>query len=123
VAAALSSAAVGDEFLILQGIDACTGWIGGLVLLVVGFVAVRAASSRAGLLLAGAGGAKLLLNCCAIAPSLYFQTVGYSESAMTASEAVSAVSMLLWLVVYGLVIAAAVVLAKDVIAARAGSVT
>jgi hypothetical protein len=122
VAAALSSAAVGDEFLILQGIDACTGWIGGLVLLVVGFVAVRAASSRAGLLLAGAGGAKLLLNCCAIA-SLYFQTVGYSESAMTASEAVSAVSMLLWLVVYGLVIAAAVVLAKDVIAARAGSVT
>ena len=110
--------AVGNEWLAIEAVSACTGWIGALVLLLVGLLAVRPVSSRAGFLLAGAGGAKLLLNCCVLGPSLYQETAGGTPP--EAYEITSGCGVVLGLAVWGLIAAAAAVLAKDVLARRGG---
>jgi len=62
-----------DPSLAITFIDGCIGWLGGLTLIVVGGLVVRQADIGAGLVLAAAGGLKLLLNCCVLAPNLVYQ--------------------------------------------------
>ena len=52
----------------------CLGWLGGLVLLVVGFVPVRKAHPTAGYLIGGAGALHLLQYCCSswIRPAVFW---------------------------------------------------
>lgn len=62
-----------NEFLALSLVDSCSGWLGALTLVVVGGLVVRKADRAAGLFVAGAGGIKLLLNCCVMVPNLVVQ--------------------------------------------------
>lgn len=55
----------------LLGVNACAGWLVGLLLVVVGMLVVRKAHSTAGSLFAGAGVARFLLSCCATAPRVW----------------------------------------------------
>lgn len=62
-----------DSYLAITFLDACMGWFGALVLVVVGGLVVMKADKGAGLVLAGAGAVKLLLNCCLLAPEAAMQ--------------------------------------------------
>ncbi len=62
-----------DTFLAIGLIDGCIGWLGALALIVIGFVVGRQGDAGAGFAVAGAGAIKLLLNCCAMAPSFAYR--------------------------------------------------
>ncbi|RLB51984.1 MAG: hypothetical protein DRJ42_15820 [Deltaproteobacteria bacterium] len=69
----LYAATVDPSFVLVPLVDGCIGWLGALVLIVVGSAVVAKADKGAGFTLAGAGALKLLLNCCVVAPSMAMQ--------------------------------------------------
>ena len=98
--------------------NACSGWLGGLVLLGVGFLVLGKVHKLGGMLLGAAGAIKLLANCCMVLPGLMLQANLY-EVVRALGSAPSILSMLLRFTVFGAVIGAFAVAAKD-LAGRGG---
>ncbi len=105
--------------LALAGLDACTGWLGGLVFVVVGLFFLRKAHGAAGMLVGAAGGLKLILNCCAFWPELYLRFGGYDDTVIEMMGANAAFAQLMRLGVFAL-LAAGAALAANVLRARTG---
>ncbi len=61
-----------DPAVALTFLDSCIGWVGALCLIVVGGLVAAKDDKGAGLAIIVAGAIKLLLNCCAMSPSLAF---------------------------------------------------
>lgn len=101
-----------DTFMALTGLDACVGWLGGLLLLGVGLVAVRKQHATGGLLLGAAGAAKLLLNCCAVWPTALIEA-GEPPPGGTVMHLNTAALLLLRFAVYGLAIAGVAMAARE----------
>ena len=91
----------------------CGTWIGGLVLIVVGLVAVRRAHPGAAYMLAAAFAVDMLAACCSLVPSAYMQADGNFERYESLASLTSAVSLIAVLVTFGLVLGAAITLANS----------
>ena len=110
-----------NMFAIYATLDGCAGWIAGLVLLVVGFVTVRKAVPNAGYMVGAAGALQLISSCCgnwqspaAVWLDLYRMTEMFGVIT-------SVLAFLAYLAMAGLLIGAAVMLAKAVPAQSGGA--
>lgn len=101
-------------------LDACGGLIVGLLLAVVGFVTVRAAMPNAGYAVGGAGALQVLNFCCGSWQEPAAVWGGMYELTQTLGGITSAAALLFHLASLGLVIAGAVLLAREV-SARKGA--
>lgn len=103
-----------EEYLAIEAIGACTGWLGALVFVIVGLTVVRKAHATAGYLVAAAGGLKIVVNCCAAFPTVYSQAGG--PPLLEISQASVVLTLFLRLAVYALIGGAAIVMAKRAVA-------
>lgn len=92
--------------------NACTGWLGALVWVAVGFFVLGRAHRMAGMLVGGAGLLKLVANCCMVVPGLMFQA-GMWEMAESLGALPGALAGFMRSLVFALIIAGFVVGAKE----------
>lgn len=98
---------------ILSGVEGCIGFLVGLLLLVIGFVTVRAALPNAGYMV-GAGGALMVLTvCCGSWQNAAMMSGSGYELIDSFGGISSAAALLFHLAAMGLVIAGAVLLSLE----------
>jgi hypothetical protein len=102
-----------DELMVINGIDMCAGWLGALLFILVGFISVRGADKKAGLIVGGSGALLLLTGCCAYWGSFYMESVGYDAFVVNLFPLSIAFGSLSRLVGYGGVIFGAVTVAIE----------
>jgi len=100
--------------------NACTGWLGGFVLLAVGLFLLGKVHKPAGWLMAGAGAIKLLANCCMVLPGIMFQADLFDAAQMLGSVP-NILAGLMRFLVFGMLIGAFALAAKE-LARRGGTV-
>ena len=109
-------------FAVYATLEGCAGWIAGLVLLVVGFVTVRKAVPTAGYMVGAAGALQLISSCCGNwqSPAAIWMDL-YRLTEMFGGAITHVLAFLAYLAMAGLLIGAAVVLAKAVPAQGGGA--
>lgn len=103
---------------IFGALDACSGLIVGLLLVVIGFVTVRAALPSAGYMVGAAGGLQILTYCCGSWQEPALVWGGMYELVDSAGGIASAAALLFHLASAALLIVAAVLLARELTARR-----
>ncbi len=107
------------QALLLQGSTTCIEWLVALVLIVVGAIPIRKAEARAGYLVIGTGMLWLMSTCCGLLPTLRWQISPGEPGILEA--VVPWFSFLLEIAGLGALIAAAVVMARALIALGGGA--
>lgn len=99
--------------IVFAGVDMCANWIGALLLIVVGFVSVRAAHKGAGLMVGGGGVLLLVTGCCAYWGNFAAQSGVYSPALFDLVPISAALGFLCRLAAFVLVIVGAALVAKE----------
>ena len=101
--------------------NACTGWLGALVWIAVGFLVLGKAHKQAGMLVGGAGVLKILSNCCMLVPGVLMQA-GMWDAAESIGALPGALAGFLRFFVFGMVIGGFALAGKE-LASRGGEAT
>lgn len=100
--------------------NACTGWLGALVWLAVGFLVLGRVHKQAGMLVGGAGVLKILAGCCMLVPDVMMRA-GLYEAAETIGVVPGALAGVMRFLVFGMVIGGFALAGRE-LASRTGEV-